>query len=114
MAWLENQGYSFDVITDKELHDEGVAVLGGYAAVTTGSHPEYHTVRTLDALQQYRDQGGHLAYLGGNGFYWRVAIHPENSSLIEIRRAEGGIRACLLYTSPSPRDATLSRMPSSA
>ena len=23
-------------------------------------------------------------------------------------------RACLLYTSPSPRDATLSRMPSSA
>ena len=26
----------------------------------------------------------------------------------------GGNSACLLYTSPSPRDATLSRMPSSA
>ena len=26
----------------------------------------------------------------------------------------GPVRACLLYTSPSPRDATLSRMPSSA
>ena len=26
----------------------------------------------------------------------------------------GGDRICLLYTSPSPRDATLSRMPSSA
>ena len=25
-----------------------------------------------------------------------------------------GINICLLYTSPSPRDATLSRMPSSA
>ena len=25
-----------------------------------------------------------------------------------------GLQACLLYTSPSPRDATLSRMPSSA
>ena len=25
-----------------------------------------------------------------------------------------GIKDCLLYTSPSPRDATLSRMPSSA
>ena len=25
-----------------------------------------------------------------------------------------GIYSCLLYTSPSPRDATLSRMPSSA
>ena len=27
---------------------------------------------------------------------------------------ESRIRICLLYTSPSPRDATLSRMPSSA
>ena len=26
----------------------------------------------------------------------------------------GGVSNCLLYTSPSPRDATLSRMPSSA
>ena len=28
--------------------------------------------------------------------------------------AESAARTCLLYTSPSPRDATLSRMPSSA
>ena len=27
---------------------------------------------------------------------------------------DGPLRGCLLYTSPSPRDATLSRMPSSA
>ena len=35
---------------------------------------------------------------------------------IEVRRARAGERltTCLLYTSPSPRDATLSRMPSSA
>ena len=31
-----------------------------------------------------------------------------------IRRAEGGFGICLLYTSPSPRDRTRSRMPSSA
>ena len=30
---------------------------------------------------------------------------------IAVRVSSGG---CLLYTSPSPRDATLSRMPSSA
>ena len=29
-------------------------------------------------------------------------------------KAAFGMKACLLYTSPSPRDATLSRMPSSA
>ena len=32
-----------------------------------------------------------------------------------LRRTGGGtVATCLLYTSPSPRDATLSRMPSSA
>ena len=29
-------------------------------------------------------------------------------------KKKGRYQACLLYTSPSPRDATLSRMPSSA
>ena len=32
----------------------------------------------------------------------------------EDQRAARWLRSCLLYTSPSPRDATLSRMPSSA
>ena len=33
---------------------------------------------------------------------------------IQIWIAVGNLLTCLLYTSPSPRDATLSRMPSSA
>ena len=32
----------------------------------------------------------------------------------QYRRGSGMLDICLLYTSPSPRDATLSRMPSSA
>ena len=31
-----------------------------------------------------------------------------------VAKADGNVPTCLLYTSPSPRDATLSRMPSSA
>ena len=93
IAWLERQGYDYDIITDRELHEEGVSAIAGYHAVTTGSHPEYHTAATLDALQNYRDQGGNLLYLGGNGFYWRVALHKEEPGAIEIRRGEGGIRA---------------------
>ena len=33
---------------------------------------------------------------------------------VEAEREQTHPRICLLYTSPSPRDATLSRMPSSA
>ena len=36
---------------------------------------------------------------------------PEEFNLVEV---EVGICDCLLYTSPSPRDRTRSRMPSSA
>ena len=37
-----------------------------------------------------------------------VGIAPRHAPLLTA------LKPCLLYTSPSPRDATLSRMPSSA
>ncbi|MGI9524154.1 MAG: N,N-dimethylformamidase beta subunit family domain-containing protein [Hyphomicrobiaceae bacterium] len=93
IAWLHQKGLSYDIVTDRELHEGGYEVLRDYSAVTTGSHPEYHTAETLNALETYRNQGGKLVYLGGNGFYWRVACHQEDNGTIEIRRAESGIRA---------------------
>ncbi len=91
--WLEKMAYDFDVITDDELHREGLAAIAGYDAVTTTSHPEYHTRETLDALADYTKQGGRFLYLGGNGFYWKVAVNEHWPDAVEIRRAEGGIRA---------------------
>src|SRR5690606_8459617 len=35
----------------------------------------------------------HLCYLGGNGFYWKIARPAHMPHMLEIRRAEGGIRA---------------------
>ena len=91
-GWLDRMGVDFDVITDHDLHAEGAALLAPYKAVLTGTHPEYHTVETLDALQSYTETGGRLMYLGGNGFYWRVALTDKVPGAIEIRRTEGGIR----------------------
>ena len=93
IAWLHNQNIDYDIITDDELDRDGVTAIEGYKAVVTGSHPEYHTSETLDALKGYRDSGGGLVYLGGNGFYWRIVRHPEDSALLEIRRSEDGLRA---------------------
>ena len=93
LAWLENKGIEFDVVTDWELHHEGAGVLEGYKAILTTSHPEYHTLGSLNAFRDYRNSGGNLVYLGGNGFYWRIALHPEKDGLIELRRTEGGLRA---------------------
>jgi N,N-dimethylformamidase len=93
LAWLEDKGLAYDVVTDEDLDDEGVGLLARYQVVLTGSHPEYHTPRMLDALEAYTGQGGRLCYLGGNGFYWRIARNRTLPHTIEVRRAEGGIRA---------------------
>jgi N,N-dimethylformamidase len=47
----------------------------------------------LDAFQAYLRRGGRLMYMGGNGFYWRITHHPTRRGVIEVRRAEGGVRA---------------------
>lgn len=93
LAWLEAKGIDFDVITDEDLHEEGLDLLKPYRVVMTGSHPEYHTLRTLDALRDYTRGTGRLMYLGGNGFYWRIAVTQTLPGMLELRRAEGGIRA---------------------
>ena len=72
--WLTVKGYEFDIITDDELHKSGADAIKNYSIVITCSHPEYHTPNSLDALQEYTDAGGHLMYLGVNGFYWKVAV----------------------------------------
>ena len=43
----------------------------------------------------------------------KECLHPQPSSALYAPESQR-LRVCLLYTSPSPRDATLSRMPSSA
>ena len=91
--WLAAIGQGFDVITDHDLHREGAALLAPYRCVLTGSHPEYHTPQTLDALGTFIGAGGRLCYLGGNGFYWRIAVSDGVPDVLEVRRAEGGIRA---------------------
>ena len=93
LGWLEHCGERFDVITDEDLHREGLSLIEDYRVVLTGSHPEYHSASMLDALEAFVHRGGRLMYLGGNGFYWRISFHPGLPGVIECRKSEDGIRA---------------------
>ena len=91
--WLAKLGYRADVVTDEDLHREGAAQLAGYRSVVTGNHPEYWSRAMWDAMHAYLNGGGRLMYLGGNGFYWRIAFSEAYPGAIEVRRAEDGTRA---------------------
>jgi N,N-dimethylformamidase len=92
LSWLEAKGFEFDVITDEDLHREGVQALDDYRVVLTGTHPEYYSSPMWKGLKSWIDDGGRLMYLGANGFYWHVAFHNDLPGAIEIRRAEDGTR----------------------
>jgi N,N-dimethylformamidase len=91
--WLQHAGHGYDVVTDDDLHEEGVASLDDYRVLITGSHPEYFSTEMLAAVQAFLRRGGRLIYTGANGFYWRCAFHPKAEGVIELRRAEDGLRA---------------------
>lgn len=92
IAWCAAKDIAVDVVTDHDLEADGGSALNEYALVLTVTHPEYHTARTLDAIQNFVAGGGSLGYLGGNGFYWRIATSKAFPSAIEVRRGETGAR----------------------
>ena len=84
--------------------------------ISADSSLDPFTLSDLAFQVRYRYEILPLAYLyvvysrGG-----RIVEFDEENNIQEIyKRPWNHPQACLLYTSPSPRDATLSRMPSSA
>jgi len=90
--WLDAKGVAYDLITDEDLHHEGLELLRRYRTVMTPTHSEYWSTEMWDAAKAYVDQGGRLMVMGGNGFYWRIAYHRELPGVIEVRRSGPAIR----------------------
>ena len=75
-------------------------------------------------VQAYFDEWGQIVIEGNEdvfpaSFYWRMAwwhnaMHGEDLLRQKVALALSELLVCLLYTSPSPRDLSTSRMPSSA
>ena len=91
--WLEESGFEYDCLTDEDVHAEGYAALAPYRVFMTSTHHEYWSKEMWDGLDAFKRHGGRLIYMGANAWYWRVAFHPTLPGIMEVRRAEGGIRA---------------------
>lgn len=93
VCWLEQSGIPYDVITDEDLHYEGLAALAPYNVVLNGTHSEYYSERMMDATEEYLARGGRVMYLGANGYYWVVAFRDDAPWCMEIRKLDSGSRA---------------------
>ena len=89
------------------------ASLKNRLATTTTCSPQYAKQARTAGVNAFelKCQGCQAKILKDAG-YTAGELAKGGYSAAELKAA--GYTACLLYTSPSPRDATLSRMPSSA
>ena len=130
-GWI-SQGKSRDALPRIDIKDEYVEVNGiledpelGFVLsedLVTDNWPKVSQTKNLDVLRKEFDE--HLSS------YILVADPTLKSSLAYMKIVPSNMKAekhygyaiqwftmfiaCLLYTSPSPRDRSLSRMPSSA
>ena len=85
--------------------------------VHLGKHLAVYTSRVLDAKKHNKVEEIIIPKSGfvlepGTLYLGATEEYTETHNAVPF--LEGKSSVCLLYTSPSPRDATLSRMPSSA
>ena len=90
----------------------GVPLAKVAAKVMTGSTLSELGIHEIEAPDYYSVKEAVFPFAKFPGV--DTVLGPEMKSTGEVMGIGEAFGACLLYTSPSPRDATLSRMPSSA
>ena len=116
--------------TNKKWHISTIKPTVGHSELASGMASiikvikafEHQTIPGIPGLDQVNGElnPNHSLILSKAASHWENGKHPRRAALNGY--SVGGVNAhiileeytCLLYTSPSPRDATLSRMPSSA
>jgi N,N-dimethylformamidase len=91
--WLEHSGLDYDILTDEDLHRDGVAAIAPYRMVINGTHAEYYSERMMDATEDYLANGGRVIYCSGNGYYWVSGFRDDSLDVMEVRKLDSGSRA---------------------
>ena len=106
-------------VKDNEDREEAVKMVSKYNLVAIPVVDEEGVLKGIitvdDILDVMEEEASEDMYkFAGSSEHERDVAENENSTLFEqvISCVRG--RLCLLYTSPSPRDLSTSRMPSSA
>ena len=69
---------------------------------------------TTNVLQEMKDNKEKISMLTSYDYTLAKIVDSAGIDVILVGDSASNVMACLLYTSPSPRDTEVSRMPSSA
>ena len=96
--WLARSKLRVDVLADDDLNRiaSGTELRHLYPMVVFESHGEYVTSHMFDITEQYRNLGGHLAFLSANDFFRDVVISGDSMTLIGRFRDLGRPEAALI------------------
>jgi hypothetical protein len=78
--WLERQGYDVSYLSTVDLHADPAQLLHHKAVLVLG-HSEYWSKEMRDGLEQARDKGVGLAFLGANDIYWQIRFAADNAGI---------------------------------
>ena len=95
----------------KFLKGSALAATATVAGTITGAPA---IAQEAPVLKMQAAWGGGIFLENAQSYVDRVNNMAGSALKLELLPVDSVVKTCLLYTSPSPRDATLSRMPSSA
>ncbi len=80
VRFLERNEYEVRYVTDVDTHERGVA--GARVFLSIG-HDEYWSWQMRSALDEARDRGVHLAFLGADAGYWQIRFEPDAANVAD-------------------------------
>jgi hypothetical protein len=74
LRWYWRFGHHAEFLSDDDLEQfvSGRQLRGMYDLVVFAGHEEYVTSHVYDVIEQYRDDGGNLAFLSADNFFYEV------------------------------------------
>jgi hypothetical protein len=98
LRWLATTGREVDYLAQADLNQlrGGRALAAAYDLIVFPGHHEYVTEREYDAVEEFRDRGGNLAFLSANNFFWKVTRRGDLMTRIKQWRDLGRPESALI------------------
>ena len=103
--WLERNGVAADFCAGLDIARDAVS-LEPYRALITVGHDEYWTATQRHRVQEYRANGGHTVFFGGNLAFWEIRENADGTG-IECYKNSGGWKCAAAPPQPGHADEPL-------